>query len=437
MIGRIAVLFCLLLALTTHADKLRYMVAVDTSRSMLPRKPAVVKLVRELVSGGFDNQIAVNDQFTIWVYNEQNYWNRFPIQIWNPEKSELIGEIGAQFIASEIFEKQTRFDAVAYDINRLLLAHPNMVLLLITDGESPITGIDFDVEVNIEIGNLKKTLKSDRRLFVVSLLSLNGKLQSWRVFPADAELTLPKLPPRQDQNQEVAKTKPPALSAEELRQRSLAALAKRPAEPKPKHEAAKPPAVYELPPGAKILTPKPLESVAEASPSPIIDSPIELTTRAVSASSSTSQPVTPLRSPVTTQKPMAVISSQRAATNPDDKKGLGPKVHLETNSQQNVAIAHVKESAKPLDMPPPKTSGVGMAAEVKTSPKTPKTSSNRSLPPASQGNHPSVENSSSNLIWLYCLGAVGGLIALAAGIFLLQRRAHLRGSIISESYSIR
>lgn len=437
MIGRIAVLFCLLLALTTHADKLRYMVAVDTSHSMLPRKPAVVKLVRELVSGGFDNQIAVNDQFTLWVYNEQNYWNRFPIQIWNPEKSELIGEIGAQFIASEIFEKQTRFDAVAYDINRLLLAHPNMVLLLITDGESPITGIDFDVEVNIEIGNLKKTLKSDRRLFVVSLLSLNGKLQSWRVFPSDAELTLPKLPPRQDQKQEVAKTKPPALSAEELRQRSLAALAKRPAEPKPKHEAAKPPAVYELPPGAKVLTPKPVESLAEASPSPIIDSPIELTAGAVSASTSTSQPVTQLRSPVTTQKAVAVVSSQPAVTIPDGKKGLEPKDHVQTNSQQTVAIARVKESAKPLDPHASKSSVVGMAAKAKTSAETPKTSSNRSLPPTTQGKHPGGDNSSSGLIWIYCLGAAGGLMVLATGIFLLQRRAHLRGSIISESYSIR
>jgi hypothetical protein len=310
-----------------------------------------------------------------------------------------------------------------------------MVLLLITDGESPITGIEFDVEVNIEIGNLKKTLKPDRRLFVVSLLSLNGKLQSWRVFPSDAELSLPKLPPREDQRQEVAKTKPAALSAEELRQRSLAALANRPAQSKPKHEAAKPPAVYELPPGAKILTPKPVESLAEASPSPIIDSPIELTAGAVSAS--TSQPVTQLRSSVTTQKAVAVISSQPAATIPNGKKGLEPKDHVQTNSPQTAARVHAKKSAKPLDMAPPKTSLLAMAAEAKTSAETPKTSSNRSLPPTTQGNHPGVKNSSSGLIWLYCLGAAGGLMVLATGIFLLQRRAHLRGSIISESYSIR
>ncbi|MGN6384599.1 MAG: hypothetical protein ACTHMT_00025, partial [Verrucomicrobiota bacterium] len=226
-------------------------------------------------------------------------------------------------------------------------------------------------------------------------------------------------------------------SAEELRQRSLAALANRPAQSKPKHEAAKPPTVYELPPGAKVLTPKPVESLAEASPSPIIDSPIELTAGAVSASTSTTQPVTQLRSPVTTQKAAAVVSSQSAAIIPDGKKGLEPKDHVKTNSQQTVAIARFKESAKPLDPHGSKSSVVGMAAKAKTRPETPKTSPNRSFSPTTQRNHPDVENSSSGLIWIYCLGAAGGLIALAIGIFLLQRRAHLRGSIISESYSIR
>jgi hypothetical protein len=384
-------------------------------------KPGAVKLVRNIVSSGFDEGIARGDQFAIWVYNEQNSWNRFPLQTWDPEKAELTGEVGAQFIASEIFQKESRFEPVSRDLSRLLVAHPNLVLLLVTNGESPVSGISYDIEINTEVSEYKKAHREINHPFLVSLLALNGKVQSWRIFNGTGKMDLPKFPgapklaglansqvdPRSEsERREPAKTR----DAEEKGSSKTEFRSK-------KEEKASPPIVIDLPPGAKIIQPEIPPAVV---PMLAESMPVAEVFKAIpAAEEKTAMP----GAEVTSTKP-AIIERAAKPVN-----SIGEKSTANVLAETKLAS---KDSRRGPGSSAPEHEQMASAPRVST-PVSSISAQSAELHVEPAG---SAQSGWINPVYFFAAAALA-LLVLGVGLFLMQRRAQIRGSIISQSYSIR
>src|SRR5690348_8548461 len=99
MIRLLLIIVCVGFFLPASQAEVRNLIIVDISKTMAARKEAAIEIVRGLISSGFDGQMRDGDKYGIWLYNEENYWNRLPLQIWEEGKTKLNAEVAAQFIA--------------------------------------------------------------------------------------------------------------------------------------------------------------------------------------------------------------------------------------------------------------------------------------------------------------------------------------------------
>jgi hypothetical protein len=255
----------------------------------------------------------------------------------------------------------------------LLAVQTTVLLNIITDGEAPLTGIDCDIEINTAVSNFKRRLGPERKQpFMISVLALHGKIVNWRIYAGAGELDLPQVP-RLEEEPAVAKTKKSKTESEETTSETEKTLAKA----KEKKEEEKPPVVMEMPPGAKLVMPKPVEIQAPAAP---------VLPQAIAQTSTNLQPST--------------------SSNSESK------VELAKGQETNVvAAATVNKGSNEGETSNPEDQHAKRAAVV--------------IPPRPE--------SSATGPLFYCIAVLGFLLPIAAVLLYLQRRANNRGSIISQS----
>jgi len=381
MIRLLLIIVCVGLFLPASQAEVRNLIIVDISKTMAARKEAAIEIVRELISSGFDGQMRDGDKYGIWLYNEENYWNRLPLQIWEEGKTKLNAEVAAQFIASEKFEKRAQFEKVAADIDRLLSGRPDMLINIITDGESILSGIDFDIELNSTMSERKAKLGVERKPFLISLLALQHKIRTWKVYSGSGELGLPKLPvtgaaelAKSSEHQARDKSEKPENDT----------VAEAEIKKKKKEEEEKPPIVMEMPPGARILAPKHPEPVATAA---VIENSVET-------------------KPVVIPSLQEVIPSNPEPTVVAKHEDLAERTNIVAVASSNDSNGEAQGKGKSEPSIQPKHEEIAIPARIESSATGP---------------------------LFYCIAAIGFLLPIAVVLMYLQRRANNRGSIISQS----
>ena len=72
----------------------RYLFIVDTSRAMKSRADGVVKTVQDLLTSGLGGQLRRGDSLGLWIFNDELYAGRFPLQEWSPDPAGDISKNG-------------------------------------------------------------------------------------------------------------------------------------------------------------------------------------------------------------------------------------------------------------------------------------------------------------------------------------------------------
>src|SRR5947209_15354463 len=68
----------------------RYLMIVQTSRSMERRADETLKVVQDLLTSSMSAQLRRGDTFGLWTFNEALYAGRFPLQEWSPESQRAV-----------------------------------------------------------------------------------------------------------------------------------------------------------------------------------------------------------------------------------------------------------------------------------------------------------------------------------------------------------
>ena len=187
----------------------RWLIIADTSFSMGRRDQAMQDAVQNMLLSGMSGQLRRGDTIGLWIFNDDLYTGRFPLQIWMPEGRQTIALRVMEFLKRQRYEKDTRFDKVITAVNRLAEKSDTLTVILITDGDEKIAGTPFDAPINASFKQDHGYQKKVRAPFIVALRAQGGKLVDYTVTLAPWPVKFPPLPP-EPAPAVVEKIEPPA-----------------------------------------------------------------------------------------------------------------------------------------------------------------------------------------------------------------------------------
>jgi hypothetical protein len=189
---------CPLLAQTNTAKaplpSNRYLLVVETSRSMQRRSDAVVQTVQHLLKSGFGGQLRRGDTLGIWTYNESLHVGRFPLQKWSPERQQDVTLHTIAFLKGQKYEKQASIDKVLPSLSGVIKASPLITVILISSADETIRGTPFDARINAFYQEWHDEQQKARRPFVTVLRGQDGQLADFTVNAPPWPVQMPLLP---------------------------------------------------------------------------------------------------------------------------------------------------------------------------------------------------------------------------------------------------
>ena len=177
---------------TTHAGN-RFLIALETSRSMERRSEGTLKALQKLLSSGLSGQLRRGDTIGIWTFNDQLHAGRFPLQQWSAESQQEIVSRAMTFLQVQKYEKDGAFQILPA-LERLIKDSSFLTIILISDGEQKIHGTPFDEPINQAYELWKKEEYNAHMPFITILRAKGGQLTHFSVNPGQWAVEMPPLP---------------------------------------------------------------------------------------------------------------------------------------------------------------------------------------------------------------------------------------------------
>ena len=173
----------------------RYLLVVNTSRSMRNRSRAMLQTVQDLLNSGMQGQLSGGETLGVWTFNEDLYTGRFPLQVWAPQEQKAIARRILGFLKAQACEKQPSLDKVVPAIQDVVKESDLITVILISAGDAKIHGTPFDDPINDYYARWHNEQQAGRVPLVTILRARNGKMLRCSVRPAAGPMEFPPLPP--------------------------------------------------------------------------------------------------------------------------------------------------------------------------------------------------------------------------------------------------
>jgi len=396
----------------------RYLLIVETSRSMQDRAEGALRVAAELFTSGMGGQLQRGDTIGLWTFNDALHAGNFPLQAWSPAARTNMAKNVINFLRSQKFEKKPRFDKVLPALQQVVHNSDYITVIVISSGEAPVKGTPFDARVNEFYNTWRSQQKASRMPFLAILRGQKGQFADCAMHWAPWPIDLPALP------QEL-------LAARAAAKPAVAARPNPAGLPPISFTGHKPAESVPLPPQQN-STPNPAQSTAG------LQSHNDVPTTGVTASGSSptvlafqGQPrsialqaenassVSGSASNGAPFKPQSLVAAATAAAKPVVENAQASAENPATNSSVSGASSIPPTVAKAAEIPTPSTPSVEKPA-------------NPPAPAPSVDILPSTSFVNAKLLWV----AAGLSLALAALIFWRWRehtRPPLHVSLITRS----
>jgi hypothetical protein len=185
----------------------RYLVIVDTSRSMRHRSKAMLQTVQELLSSGMEGELSGGETLGLWTFNQDLHTGRFPLQVWAPEEQQAIARRALDFLKAQGFDNQPSLDKVIPALEEVVKGSELITVILISAGDAKMRGTPFDEPINDYYARWYGEQRKGQVPLVTVLRARDGKMTGWSVRPAAGPIEFPPWPPPEAP---LARTEPPA-----------------------------------------------------------------------------------------------------------------------------------------------------------------------------------------------------------------------------------
>ena len=175
----------------------RYLFIVDTCSSMKRLATPLRSALFELIENGLEGRMKGGDTYGVWTCSDQVVTD-FPMQVWNEKERLILAYRASEFIKKQRLAKPGRLDPAVSGLLTIVNSVKDVTALILTDGEDPVKGTPYDLEINAAVKNVAAAMHRDKKPVVVALVAQGGQIVQWGVNSPESLLLLPKpiVPPQ-------------------------------------------------------------------------------------------------------------------------------------------------------------------------------------------------------------------------------------------------
>lgn len=193
-------LACFAAAISARAESVastnRFLFIVDMSAGMKPLDAAVRETAFDLVFSGARGHMTNGDTFGLWVVNDRNDTS-FGIDVWKARHGVETGAKAAMHVREHSYRGQARLDLAMADALRVVKNVGDLTIVLISNGETPLSGTPFDEAINAKYREIAPEMKRAKVTLNTVLVAQDGELAAWTVNAPEFLIDVPSVPRKQ------------------------------------------------------------------------------------------------------------------------------------------------------------------------------------------------------------------------------------------------
>lgn len=188
----------------------RFLFVVDTSSSMKPLETPVREALFDLIYSGARGRMTNNDTFGVWMVGEKNDTS-FPMETWRLKNNVELAAQAVTAVKKQGVKGKARLDLAMSDLAQVIKNVDYLTVVLVSNGEAPISGTPFDSEINARFRELAPEMKRAKATLNLALVAQDGEYVAWAVNSPDFLIEIPfvAFKPKPVQAEVVAKAPSP------------------------------------------------------------------------------------------------------------------------------------------------------------------------------------------------------------------------------------
>jgi hypothetical protein len=195
--------FCLILSRALAADSPaaapdslshRYILMIETSRTMTHWARGVSTAINEILDSGLKSEGRAGDTLSVWTFNEDFNTNVCPqMELPLDPRAGFAAQV-TKAIQGQPNDKKASLDKIVTEINALAQHTDFLTVILVSAGETDLHGTPFDARINQSFRKWQDEQKKARMPFVTAVRIGHGKFMQCSITPAQWPLELPPFP---------------------------------------------------------------------------------------------------------------------------------------------------------------------------------------------------------------------------------------------------
>lgn len=170
----------------------RWLLVVETSSPMAPRKQAVMASLAGMLESEMNGQLEPGDTIGVWTFNKQLAAGKLPLHTWLLAARKRSAMEILTFIEAQKFEHAPNPGVLSEPLTGVAANSQFLTVVLVTSGLGKISGTPFDEAINKAWASWDG--KKSRKPIVTVLRARDGVYVQHRVTPGEFSPLFPALP---------------------------------------------------------------------------------------------------------------------------------------------------------------------------------------------------------------------------------------------------
>lgn len=187
----------------------RWLLVIETSRSMQPSAQAVQQIAATLALSGMNGEMRPGDTLGAWTYNETLHAGQFPLKEWRPGANRDLARQLYEFLGQQKYENAGQLKTVLPAMEHVIKESDFITVILISDGQEKLTGTPFDDKINATYAEWRGEQAKKNLPFVTLLRADHGVIRDFVVNTPPWPFQIPPLPKALLASEQPKKEAPP------------------------------------------------------------------------------------------------------------------------------------------------------------------------------------------------------------------------------------
>ncbi len=177
------------------AEGKRFLFIVDTSAGMKPLELPLRETLFDLIYSGARGTMTNGDTYGVWLVGDQTDTS-FPMETWRAKFAVEMGAKVVTHVKDHGFKGRANLAPTLVDVNRIVKNVEDLTVILISNGETPLTGTPFDEAINGRVRELSPEMKLKKATVNTVLVAQEGKFVAWALNSPQFLVEIPLVAPR-------------------------------------------------------------------------------------------------------------------------------------------------------------------------------------------------------------------------------------------------